>query len=67
MNLCQTACSSRMLSKEVFEYIRDNEVTISITEYPPTTVILQKIKDKLDQYQIVYEIRPLVKTFGKKR
>lgn len=53
------------VKKEVLEYIRDNEVSISITEYPPTTVILQEIKDRLDQYQIVYEIRPLVKTFGK--
>lgn len=51
--------------KEVFECMRDNDVTVSITEYPPTTAALQKIEDSLQKYQILYEIRPLVKTFGK--
>lgn len=53
------------IKKEVLEYMRDNEVTVSITEYPPTTAVLQEIKDRLDQYKILYVVRPLVKTFGK--
>lgn len=51
--------------KEVLECIRDNNVAVSITEYPPTTAVLQKIKDSLQKYQILYDVRPLVKTFGK--
>lgn len=51
--------------KEMLEYIRDNDVTVSITEYPPTTVVLQKIEERLQEYRILYNIRPLVKTFGK--
>lgn len=51
--------------KEVFECIRDNDVTVSITEYPPTTTVLPQIKETLERYQILYTIRPLVETFGK--
>ncbi len=51
--------------KEVWECIRDNDVTVSITEYPPTTAVLQRIKDTLQDYGIPYSIRPLVKSFGK--
>lgn len=55
----------QQLKKEVLEYIRDNEVAISITEYPPTSTIMKNIKDVLEQYQILYDIRPAVTTFGK--
>lgn len=51
--------------KKIFECIRENEVTISITEYPPTSAVLEKIIDTLDQNHIMYYIRPLVETFGK--
>ena len=51
--------------EEVLECIRDNDVTVSITEYPPTTTVLQKIEDRLQKYQIPYSVRSLVKTFGK--
>lgn len=51
--------------KEILEFIRDNEVAVSITEYPPTSKVLSKIKDTLEKYQILYNVRPLVKTFGK--
>lgn len=51
--------------EEVFECIRDNDVTVSITEYPPTTAVLQKIEDSLRKYEILYSLRPAVKTFGK--
>lgn len=54
------------LKKELLEYIKENKVMISITKYPPqVNEIIQRIKDTLEQYQILYSFRPLVKTFGK--
>lgn len=51
--------------KELLECIRDNGVAISITEYPPTTMIAQKIKDSLEQYHILYNFSCPIKYFGK--
>lgn len=51
--------------REVLECMRDNDVTVSITEYPPTTMVLLQIKEILEKYKILYTIRPLVETFGK--
>lgn len=53
------------LKKELLEYIKENKVMINITEYPQVNKIAQRIKDTLEQYQISYSFRPLVKTFGK--
>jgi len=54
------------LKKELLQYIKENKVMINITEYPPqVNGITQRIKDTLEQYQISYLFRPLVKTFGK--
>ncbi len=53
------------LDKELLEYIKMNDVTIDITEYLPTSIILDKIKNTLEMYKIRYTIRPLAQTFGK--
>lgn len=45
--------------------IEKNNVTISITEYPPVTRIKHKILEKLEKYNIAYIFRPSVDSFGK--
>lgn len=54
------------LKKELLEYIKENKVMVNITKYPPHVYgTEQRIKNKLEQYQISYIFRPLVETFGK--
>lgn len=51
--------------EELMKVIEQEQVTISITEYPPVSKVKGKIADKLEKYHIYYEFRPAVKTFGK--
>ncbi|MCH5249331.1 MAG: radical SAM protein [Lachnospiraceae bacterium] len=51
--------------EELLKVIQQERVTVSITEYPPVTKVKDKIMDKLDEYHIYYEFRPVVETFGK--
>lgn len=50
---------------ELMRVIQQEQVTVSITEYSPVTKVKDKIRDKLDEYHIYYEFRPVVETFGK--
>lgn len=50
---------------ELMKVIQQEQVTVSVTEYPPVTKEKDKIRDKLEEYHIYYEFRPAVETFGK--
>lgn len=52
-------------SSELLSYIRDNHVIISITQYPPTVKLGSEIRNTLDKYGIVYELRNVVGDFGR--
>ncbi len=52
-------------SNEVMKTIQQEQVTVSITEYPPVTKVKDKIIGKLEEYHIYYGFRPVVETFSK--
>lgn len=52
-------------SAELLSYIRENGVLVSITEYPPTTKLKEKITAVLEDSGVMYEFRRKVETFGK--
>lgn len=43
---------------ETLEKIKDAKVKVSISEYEPTRKVLDKIRDRLGEYGIIYEVRP---------
>lgn len=47
------------LSDEVMEIIRQNKITIIISEYAPTHHIIKKIKDRLQSFKIEYTVRSM--------
>lgn len=53
------------LDAKVLAGLADDQVEISISEYPPTSKMKGQIKETLEQYHIRYEFRKSVKTFGK--
>lgn len=52
-------------SSERMRFLAKNNVMVSITEYPPTSRIKEKISEILDNYGIYFGMRPLVSKFGK--
>lgn len=52
-------------SPELLSCIRDNQVLISITEYPPTSKLRSEITGTLERFGIMYEFRKVAETFGK--
>lgn len=51
--------------EEFFHCCADNDITISISSYPPTLRIKNQLKDILDAYHIVFIFREEVNEFGK--
>lgn len=47
------------------QFLAENNVVISITQYPPTVQMKEKINETLKHYGIYYEVRQPVLTFGK--
>ncbi len=52
-------------SEELLAYIKEKDVLVSITEYPPTAKRKDKIIGTLEKFGIWYEFRGHVETFGK--
>ncbi|MCX4377077.1 MAG: radical SAM protein [Lachnospiraceae bacterium] len=52
-------------SDERLEYLANNHIFVSITEYSPFSGMREKIVNVLEKYGIIYQIRPFVDTFGK--
>lgn len=52
-------------SPDRLRFFEQNNVYISITEYPPTARMREEIIKTLNQYGIHFEMRQLVSTFGK--
>lgn len=52
-------------SSDRMRFFEQNNVYISITEYPPTARMREEIIKTLNQYGIHFEMRQLVSTFGK--
>lgn len=52
-------------SSELLSCIRENQVLVSITEYPPTTKLRSDIMSTLEKSGIMYEFRNEAETFGK--
>lgn len=52
-------------SQELLSCIRENQVLVSITEYPPTTKLRSEIINTLETAGIMYEFRKVAETFGK--
>ena len=46
------------LSEEVLETVADNNVAFSISEYKPTSKIIDRITDRLDHFAIRYRVVP---------
>ena len=54
------------LSEYVLNSIYENAITIDVTLYPPTALIVDDIHHVLRKHHITYRIQPLVKTFRKR-
>lgn len=52
-------------SPDRLRFFEQNNVHVSITEYPPTAKMREEIIKTLNQYGIHFEMRQLVSTFGK--
>lgn len=52
-------------SSALLSCIRENQVLVSITEYPPTTKLKSEIICTLEKSGIMYEFRKVAETFGK--
>lgn len=52
-------------NEELLSFIKENNVLISITQYPPTIKLKSAIEDTLNKFGIKYEFRKGVKNFGK--
>lgn len=52
-------------SSERMDFLAQNNVYVSITEYPPVTPLKEKISEILNRHGICFEIRDAVSTFGK--
>lgn len=52
------------LPKEVLEYLAKENISVSISEYEPTHKIIEKIKNVLNQYNVMYNIREARETFN---
>lgn len=52
-------------SQNRLRFFEQNNVYISITEYPPTAKMKEEIIKIMNEYGIHFEMRPLVSTFGK--
>ncbi|MCI8504531.1 MAG: radical SAM protein [Dorea sp.] len=52
-------------SPDRLHFFEQNNVYISITEYPPTAKMKEEIIKTMNQYGIHFEMRQLVSTFGK--
>lgn len=52
-------------SPDRLRFFEQNNVYISITEYPPTAKMREEIIKTINQYGIHFEMRQLVSTFGK--
>lgn len=50
---------------ERMQFLAENKVVISITEYPPTVQMREKIRETLERYNVYFEVRQPVLTFGK--
>ena len=46
------------LDEEVFSHIRENKITVSISEYEPTHKKIKEIEEILKKYRVSYIIRP---------
>lgn len=51
------------LDGHIFEVIRDNNVCLDISQYPPTSKLLDKILEKIKPYNVRYCIGDYVDTF----
>ncbi len=51
--------------REFFECCVENDIMISISGYKPTLLLEQKIRDTLEQHQVIYTFRNEVHDFGK--
>ncbi|MDE6568379.1 MAG: 4Fe-4S cluster-binding domain-containing protein [Lachnospiraceae bacterium] len=52
-------------SPERMRFLAENNIYVSITEYPPVTPMKEKIREILTGYGIHFEMRQAVATFGK--
>lgn len=52
-------------SSELLSYIKENRVVVSITQYPPTVKLGDEIRNTLEKFGIVYELRNVVRDFGR--
>ncbi|MDE7204839.1 MAG: radical SAM protein [Lachnospiraceae bacterium] len=52
-------------SESLLTYIRENNVLVSITEYPPTSKLKDKIISTLESVGVMYEFRRKSEDFGK--
>ncbi len=52
-------------SPELLSYIRQKQVLVSITEYPPTSKLRNEIIGTFEKHGILYEFRKVAETFGK--
>ncbi len=48
------------LSDELMELMRQNKITIVISEYTPTHQIIKRIEDRLQRFKIEYSVRSMV-------
>ena len=46
------------INDEVLKLMAKNRITVSVSEYEPTHKVIEKIKDRLEEYRIDYIIRP---------
>lgn len=54
------------LDESVLSMIRTLSITVDVTTYPPTALIVDEIREVLEKHHITYRIQPLVKTFRKR-
>jgi len=54
------------LPEHILKSIHENSITIDVTVYPPTLLIVDDIHNVLEKHQITYRVQPLVKTFRKR-
>lgn len=52
-------------SSELLSYIKENRVVVSITQYPPTVKLGDEIRNMLEKFGMVYELRNVVRDFGR--
>lgn len=52
-------------SSGLLSCIRENQVLVSITEYPPTSKLRKEITGTLEENGVMYEFRNVAETFGK--